>query len=437
MVVKKYGDTSLDEVYDVPNESNNFYKKIHKDSLELLKSNDVLSANTLNRSVLKLYEDVKNNYKAFQWFSKLVLQDKQTCYIKDTLEDFNKKNLSIVSFGEIFNNNIKRYLRIPTGALIINNKGVSNDGTDDFSSRIVNIDDNVSVYINSPKTSLFEREIASHFGIDLNEGDNAVNVDYKVVKNNSSNKLSYNYKIDILKRTTEAVVDNSGQQYTVPTIKVQTYNNNVNNTLNNVCSLVDSISGNLTSNYRKKDGYYSLEELIPLPPSIPAGKNYAYVFFNTNIDADSNNYFGYDTDVYYSHSGKFGIFFSNLDDNEQNPNQTLKNCGLALYKITITNNSTYIYDSEHPDNNDNYFLNGNSVEEYLQPLDRNLLELRKLKVNFKTDLKGQLNVQGQTDLIGDTTVNGITTINNNFNVKKGLNTYNWQIIDDDGLNNIV
>ena len=141
MITKSYGDSS-ENIYEYNSESgtseSTFFKKIHNKNLDLLKSDDVSSANTLNRSTKMLYEDEKNNYLAFQNLTKLLLQDKKSCYINGIFEGFGKENLKIIKSP--FSND-RKYLRIPTGALVIN-KAVNDihiSGVDDFQKTDIKI----------------------------------------------------------------------------------------------------------------------------------------------------------------------------------------------------------------------------------------------------------------------------------------------------------
>lgn len=466
MIIKGYGD-STENIFDYTSaDGNMFYKKIYQKSLDLLKSNDVSSANTLNRSIQSLYEYVKNNDKAFQSFSKLVLQDKKSGYISNVLEGFEKENLKVIVSP--FDNN-KKYIRIPSGALIINKKADTLDENDDFNDREISTDENVSVYINSPNVSVFEREIAKHFGIDLNEGSNLVNVDYEI----KNSKIFYKYKITTLRKEIETK-DINGQEYNFPKISEKTIDEKIRTTvngvdvitgseeLNNTWQIVKSVNSKIIRGFKRKDNNYSLEELIPLPAE--TNKKYAYIFFNTNIGKTNEEYYSED-DTYYSHSGKFCLHLTDQEELQvitQNNTITypLKKYGMPIYRITIA-------DLPSSFNNLNANVDQVSTISYLKSIDRNLLELRKLDVNYKarffnsiealdnielkndTDNPNIIKIEGLKDagnnvkditLSIDTKVtnNGITTINNTLNVKKDEdNTYSWVLADDTAINALI
>jgi len=488
MITKSYGDSS-ENIYEYNSESgtseSTFFKRIHNKNLDLLESDDVSSANTLNRSTKMLYEDEKNNYLAFQNLTKLLLQDKKNCYINGIFEGFGKENLKIIKSP--FSND-RKYLRIPTGALVIN-KAVNDihiSGVDDFENRKISTDDNVSIYINSPNVSVFERELAKHFGIDLNEGSNSVEVGYEF----KNSKIYYNYKLSILRNELETVkVD--GEDVVYPKITEKIIDEKIRETdsdgnevitgaeeLNNVSQIVKSVNSKILKSYKKTDDFYSLEEVIPL--KILANKQYAYVFFNTNIGKTNEEYYT-EEDTYYSHSGKFCLHLTNESALDETSSELTK-YGLLLYKIHLEglpsiSDTTYSID-----------IPVEKVTEFLNPIDRNLLELRKLNVNYETKLFGKIELLNDIKLTNnsehpeiikidslpntDTTLNinvkidntgaitnsgaitnevtakitnnsavtnnGTTTINNTLYVKKDESTtYSWVLANDNELNDLV
>lgn len=335
MKKKTFGNIIHEPILTEDNNQND--NRFRKNGMEFLTPDDRQAARDINRPIIQLYEDVEKNYDILQTISKMVLMDKTTGIIPGILEEFNVDNLIVSSF---YNSN-DYYLRIPTGAFIINrrrnpdlvtpttafdiydtsiannsaNKALRNatkltvlwpsrEETLDFdATNYVSRDNNSAFVINKPKVELFERELADHYCIDLAEQDNDISIDYSV----SSKKINYTCSV-----VRNVVNDDSltTKKYTLDT------NSNVFDITNNFYKTI----GN---NYMSKDGYYSLEELIPIK-NLTNG-NYT-IFFRAGDYSTTAK-------AVYSISGDYGICettnFSKLN----------AYTNVELFKITLKNNA--------------------------------------------------------------------------------------------------
>ena len=117
---------------------------------EFFNSIDILSARTLNRPLLQMFDTEEALSEYLSSTIKTLYHKKGNCIIPGYLEDFN--NFKI---GKINN---KNYLRVPTGALLINEK---------------------PVFI-KPNCEAFERALAAAYGFNLHEYSNNINVSYEL-----------------------------------------------------------------------------------------------------------------------------------------------------------------------------------------------------------------------------------------------------------------
>jgi len=332
MKIKEFG-----EYYSV--DSN----KRHPNSLELLESNDILSASTLNRPLLNLYEDLKDEHIAFQNIIKLLLQDKKTGYINGVLEGFNSRNVALFNAKNEKNEN-SYFIRIPTGCLVLNNDSLV---TSDIN--------NISVYVNSPKTSLFDRQVAEHFGIDLNDRANSVNTTYEI----NNDLLKYTCKITQNKITTNEENGNN-----IVKVEPEEITYGENETIKYGYELVNKIASGIGGSYYNEIFDYALEEIIEIGNKIPT--NNIYVYFNNKNTYDSND----NTIINYSKSHNFF-----LDDNDQNTN------GILVFEIDFNSD-------------------GIAVENKLSPIDLNFLELKKILINNEMilDYNSKVKVKNDTSI---------------------------------------
>jgi hypothetical protein len=117
---------------------------------EFFNSTDILSARTLNKPLLQMFDTEEALSEYLSSTIKTLYHKKGNCIIPGYLEDFN--NFKI---GKINN---KNYLRVPTGALLINEK---------------------PVFI-KPNCEAFERALATAYGFNLHEYSNNINVNYEL-----------------------------------------------------------------------------------------------------------------------------------------------------------------------------------------------------------------------------------------------------------------
>ena len=150
-----------------------FHNDINNDgtNIEALHANDVLSARTLNRPLLKIVEDredenllrqalLKHNY-TFQ---------NENLIVPNAYEEFKKEGFKIDSY---FNQANDLFLRIPTGLAIFKDENSSE----------------TMLVANKPNCSLFERQLANAFNFNIDDFENDINVSYEI---NEDKEIEYN-----------------------------------------------------------------------------------------------------------------------------------------------------------------------------------------------------------------------------------------------------
>lgn len=306
MKKKSFGNVVNETVLTISNNLND--DRFKNNGIEFLAPDDRQAARDINRPIRQLYEDVENNYDILQTVSKIVLGDKKVGIVPDVLEEFNVENLVVDSF---YHGN-QPFLRIPTGALVINNLFERNEGNipsfkrlnpkysqeevDDFKTNNYVIRDNNSAFVvNKPRVELFERELANHYNIDLAEQDNDISINYTTEDSKKGKYLKYDCYV------TRTIV--SEGLLTTKKIHVTVSPQDTNKVFNNVFEIVNRFYQTV-NNYANKDGFYSLEETIPLK-NVSSGKlmpdgNYT-LFFKAG-DSNENSV--------YSLSGNYGIALS-------------------------------------------------------------------------------------------------------------------------------
>lgn len=152
-------------------------------NLELLISDDKLSANSVNRILQNLYEDNEYNYTLIQNLIKNIY-GREDGVLPNVLEEF--KEVRILESGTG-----KSYFRVPFGGINImqphyKDNGLSHglsysgeEGTDE--KKIVNsefIDDGFDTYtiFNKPKLGLAKRQIADYINLDIADLDNNIKI---------------------------------------------------------------------------------------------------------------------------------------------------------------------------------------------------------------------------------------------------------------------
>lgn len=327
---KTFGDTSQEPIYLYENEQGtqqNYFNtnKYQKNGLELLEPSDRISSRALNRPLRQLFEDVEGNYEIIQTLSKIILGDKATGIIPDILEEYNPSKM-VIGF---FNN--EPYLRIPTGALLLNLRArneitntigdlnplfINTEGNDFDLSNYITRDHNSVIVHTKPNVELYERELAQSASFDLSEQNNNININYSV-----DNNHNLKYKCNI----TRTEYDYSNNEIVTANKQILKANNTE---YNNVFEITPDVL-NYLNTYSDQNGFYSLEELIPLKKFNQSGKFKFVVFYQIDDNVVD------DDRCVYSLSGNFGI------KKVENFNENLGNAKvLKMFNIEITFNPT-------------------------------------------------------------------------------------------------
>ena len=246
------------------------YNRFHINGIEFYNQEDKVSARDFNRPIRQLYEDTESIYDILQTMSKIILGDKKTSIIPGLLEEFNPKELKI---GKFFNLASEQYIRIPTGAFIINKENKSKNtainnktfyklyNEPEYNKDYIKRDRNSVFVYNRPNIEKFERELGEHFNVDLNEQSNNINVNYVIQDKKDKNGKEILYTCDIAKTRYNVNNEEIEEIYTY-TSKVT---NNIIQKKFNIFDLVtQSLENGAISSFVTKDGLYSLEEMIPI-----------------------------------------------------------------------------------------------------------------------------------------------------------------------------
>ena len=171
-------------------------------NLELLISDDKLSANSVNRILQNLYEDNEYNYTLIQNLIKNIY-GREDGILPNILEEF--KEVRILESGTG-----SSYFRIPFGAINLMqphykdagmSHGLSYSGVEgDDEKKIVNtefIDDGFDTYtiFNKPKLSIAKRQIADYINLDIADLDNNIKIYAKKFDNKEQLKNSFVHRV--------------------------------------------------------------------------------------------------------------------------------------------------------------------------------------------------------------------------------------------------
>lgn len=171
-------------------------------NLELLISDDKLSANSVNRILQNLYEDNEYNYTLIQNLIKN-LYGREDGILPNILEEFKKVRILESGTGQ-------SYFRVPFGAINVMqphykdigmSHGLSYSGVEgDQEKKIVNtdfIDDGFDTYtfFNKPKLSIAKRQIANYINLDIADLDNNIKIFAKKFDNAEQLGSSYVHRI--------------------------------------------------------------------------------------------------------------------------------------------------------------------------------------------------------------------------------------------------
>lgn len=171
-------------------------------NLELLISDDKLSANSVNRILQNLYEDNEYNYTLIQNLIKN-LYGREDGILPNILEEFKEVRILESGTGQ-------SYFRVPFGAINVMqphykdigmSHGLSYSGVEgDQEKKIVNtdfIDDGFDTYtfFNKPKLSIAKRQIANYINLDIADLDNNIKIFAKKFDNAEQLGNSYVHRI--------------------------------------------------------------------------------------------------------------------------------------------------------------------------------------------------------------------------------------------------
>lgn len=381
--------------------------KLSGDLSEFYSPEDKFSARNLNRPIFENFEDVESIYELMQNVCKTLYGQKSNGILPDIFEEMDSSNLKIGRYL----NKTKRYIRIPTGAFFAKltdkqaeyykyTKTEDNQYSRDF---YIDNDHNAAVIFNRPNIELFERQLAEHFNINLNDQDNNIKLNYyfdedavnelnfdndnkraeSVIMKNNTNKynrkrrIKYyievsktNYKYD---KTDSGITSITSKPATerLPRLKSQ-----------DPTSCFDLITafGNTYKNYLSKiDDYFSLEEVIEIPTSLNDNENKYIIFFDPNtLEAKTNE------NIIYSFSKRFGICSENLFKRVFRGDDSVV---IRLYKLSIKIPDINKNGSSWYVNNKEGYPEFSVVESYLKKIDRTTFDIKNINVsNLLNDL---------------------------------------------------
>lgn len=236
------------------------FKAPENSKAELLTCDDIISARTINRPIRNLQENNEDNYQLLQSLLKSVYGN-FSGIVPNVYEEF-----SNFSFKKFSGSN-QTYLRIPTG--LIYGRGNWDDDhsyftpeekgyKDDLDKKLLTEDLSFSIF-NRPNLNLFERNLAELIGLDLNDEDNNIKLNYKVVDKKIQYSIDIRYdgksiSIPSQKRSikdNEEVVEETGISFE-------------SNSVDLFNDFVDSFSDIITISPANFPYYDSLEIFVPI-----------------------------------------------------------------------------------------------------------------------------------------------------------------------------
>ena len=379
--------------------------KLSGDLSEFYSPEDKFSARNLNRPIFENFEDVESIYELMQNVCKTLYGQKNNGILPDIFEEMDSSNLKIGRYL----NKTKRYIRIPTGAFFAKltdkqaeyykyTKTEDNQYSRDF---YIDNDHNAAVIFNRPNIELFERQLAEHFNINLNDQDNNIKLNYyfdednvndlnsdseraeSVIMNNNTNKYNrkrrIKYYIEVsktnytYKKTDSGITSITSEPATerLPRLKSQ-----------DPTSCFDLITafGNTYKNYLSKiDDYFSLEEVIEIPTSLNDKYNNYIIFFDPNtLEAKTNE------NIIYSFSKRFGICSEKLFDSVFGGDDSAV---IRLYKLSIKIPDINKNGSSWYVNNKEGYPEFRVEKSYLKKIDRTTFDIKNINVsNLLNDL---------------------------------------------------
>lgn len=363
---------------------------------EFYKASDILSYATLNRAIENIFEDNENSYEILQNIVKALWGQNERGIIPDVFEEMDSSKLELNSILSEY------FIRVPLGAFVIKlpdkfsnqYKYIVGESAQYDRNLFVDNDHNSFIVFNRPNINLFERQIADHLNINLNDEDNQVIVKYSFKDTNpnkvdqagldpnntdyENNIIEYNsdranigktivYTADILTTKYEYKTVQSGGT----AIETSVDDSNLNISLgSNIFETVNTLNNSLGNYLMKKDAKYSLEEIVPISTKVTytvnettATQTYSaytntkdltstindyYLFYNLSPDNKPDRYKSNAEDnpaglaffAWYSYSGRFGIIrqddyncFNKTDDTSKARAEVLSNAGFDKDRI--------------------------------------------------------------------------------------------------------
>ena len=379
--------------------------KLSGDILEFYSPEDKFSARNLNRPIFENFEDVENIYELMQNVCKTLYGQKNNGILPDVFEEMNSDNLQIGRYL----NKTKRYIRIPTGAFFAKltdkqaeyykyTKTEDNQYSRDF---YIDNDHNAAVIFNRPNVELFERQLAEHFNINLNDQDNNIKLNYYfdedvvnelnfnseraesvIMKNNTdkyNRKRRIKYYIEVSKTNYNYQKTDSGRTVitSVPIIERLPKLKSQDPTS---CFNLITLFGNTYKNYLSKiDDYFSLEEVIEIPVSLEDKNNNYIIFFDPNTLETKTN-----ENIIYSFSKKYGICSETLFNSVFGVDDSTV---IRLYKLYIKIPDINKQGSSWYVNNTEGYPEVRVLNNYLEKIDRTTFDIKNINVsNFLNDL---------------------------------------------------
>ena len=356
---------------------------------EFYKASDKFSARTLNRPIRANYEDLESIYETLQNVCKTLYGQKENGILPDVYEEMNSETLTE---GHFFNKE-ETFIRIPTGAFFAKlddeqtkyyktSYEESNQYSRDF---YIDNDRNAALIFNRPNIELFERQLAEHFNIDLNDQDENIRLycenytdpaettnpsteeeQYVDIKNKYSRrqKIRYYLHFDTTKYNYVTKTNNKG---TVITSEINSGRIPIDSKkyCTNVFDIVEQVKNSYGNYLTQEDNEFGLEELISVNCKDWNDGKYI-IFFNPNTKTAEDNNF-----VRYSDSGRFGIVSSKNINNIFGINENYKI--IKLFEISLS----FEYDIN---NIRRCVVDKNNIKSYLTKIDRTTIDVKNINL---------------------------------------------------------
>ena len=438
---------------------------------------DKFSARTLNRPLLENFEDTESIYELVQTMMKTLYGQNEVGIIPDIFEELNPDKLAIGKFID----NSRRYVRIPTGAFLAKLTDAQknyyaytltedNQYSRDF---FVDNDRNAITIFNKPNTDLFERQLAEHFNINLNDQDNDIRLYYQfftepyssgtltteqdfITDNDNKYALVNNlqYYINVSRTSYEYSPTTAGATVIENKPVVSRIPIDPNSYCLNSFELVRNFYNSFSSYLTKEDDMFSLEEVMEIPYSwgrksnasenpgnwkADEGKNYATrdiaVYFDpftneTKPKKDANG-----NELSYSFSNRFVMKIHQNNDEFDNSKRYIK---LFSFTIDIPQETGQGWIDNSGDNSNTSVELTSSIRDkvcYLKRIDRTTLTIKNINL---TNVLNNLVVENRQDNINISEAHIKPEKNEKDNISIGLQTLGYTKLnrggDTEGLN---